>query len=404
MHGVANHYVKSMAFANFEKISSHSIASKNNLAIALGIHLSEIDDLLATPADVRYSRLEKPKPNGEIRVVYNPSKLTRKIQTRINSRIFKKIIKWPYFIFGSVPKANDNIPKDYIACANQHKNAGSILKIDIKNFFDNVHEDLVEEIFSNFFKYPIEVSKILTDICCRNGTLCQGAPTSSYLATLCLFSVEPNLVKKIEKKGLSYTRYVDDITVSSKDRNYDFSYIENIIENVLTEKELPVNHKKTHVASSSSESLLVHGLRVNTKSARFPADEVRKIRAAVKNIEIVAKEVNYIRSHYYRREFYKCQGRVNKLARVGHSQHKKFIERLQKIKPLPSNADIEIVKKIIERIKITTMQERSEFWFRRRYNVAISRVYFIRKDSIFKSVAQNLLLEIKKYSPPKSVK
>lgn len=64
-----------MAFANFEKISSHSIASKNNLAIALGIHLGEIDDLLATPADVRYSRLEKPKPNGEIRVVYLDCKL-----------------------------------------------------------------------------------------------------------------------------------------------------------------------------------------------------------------------------------------------------------------------------------------------------------------------------------------
>lgn len=404
MHGVANLYVKPMAFATFEKISSHSIASKNNLANALGIDVSEIDDLLASAADLRYSRLEKPKPNGDIRIVYNPSKLTRKIQTRINSRIFKKTIKWPYFIFGSIPKGNDKIPKDYIACANQHKNAGSILKIDIKNFFDNVHEDLVEEIFNDFFKYPSEVSKILTDICCRNGTLCQGAPTSSYLATLSLFSVEPNLVKKIEKKGLAYTRYVDDITVSSKERNYDFSYIERIIENVLTAKELPINHKKTHVASSSSESLLVHGLRVNTKTARFPADEVRKIRAAVKNMEIVAKEANYVRSHYYRREFYKCQGRVHKLARVGHIQHEKLKERLQKITPLPSHTDIDIVKKIIERIKLTPPEERSEFWFRRRFNVAISRVYFIRKDAGFKAVARHLLEEIRRYSPPKLLK
>lgn len=200
MHGVANRYVNSMAFAKFEKISSHSIASKINLAYALGVGVSEIDNLLASTADARYSRLEKPKPNGEVRIVYNPSKLTRKIQSRINSRIFKKTIKWPYYIFGSIPKGSDNIPRDYIACANQHKNAGSILKIDIKNFFDNVHEDLIEEIFIDFFKYPLDVAQTLTDICCRNGTLCQGALTSSYLATLSLFSVEPNLVKKIEKK------------------------------------------------------------------------------------------------------------------------------------------------------------------------------------------------------------
>lgn len=390
-----------MAPAKFEKISTHSVASKDNLARALDINVSDIDALLACPSDKRYSRLEKPKPNGDIRIVYNPSKLTRKIQTRINSRIFKKVIKWPYFIFGSIPKGSDNASKDYISCANQHKNAGSILKIDIKNFFDNVHEDLVEEIFNDFLKYPLVVSQILTDICCRNGTLCQGAPTSSYLATLSLFSVEPDLVKKIEKKGLVYTRYVDDITVSSKERNYDFSYIESIIENVLTGKELPINHKKTHVASSSSESLVVHGLRVNTKTARFPADEVRKIRAAVKNIEIVAKEPNYIRSHYYRREFYKCQGRVHKLARVGHTQHKKLKERLQKIAPLPSHTDIEIVKKIIDKIKLAPQKDRDEFWFRRRFNVARARISFIMKDVNFKIVASHLLEEIKKYSPPR---
>lgn len=150
--------------------------------------------------------------------------------------------------------------------------------------------------------------------------------------------------------------------------------------------------------------MLVHGLRVNTKTARFPSDEVRKIRAAVKSMETVAKEPNYVRSHYYRREFYKCQGRVHKLARVGHMQHKKLKERLQKIMPLPSHTDIEIIKKIIEKIKLAALSERSEFWFRRRFNVAMSRIYFLRKDVNFIVVAQYLLNELKKYSPPKLLK
>lgn len=350
-----------MRIVDFKKRTSRSISSKKNLASALSITAAEIDALCLTPSESRYSELHRPKPNGDVRIVFNPTKLTRKIQTRINNRIFKDIVIWPYFVFGSIPKEKYGAPKDYIACANQHKGAGSILKIDVKNFFDNVHEHLVLNVFENFLKFPKPISEILTNICCRNGSLCQGAPTSSYIATLCLFDIEAKLVEKIERKGLVYTRYVDDITVSSKNRNYDFSYVSKLLCDALSEKELPVNHDKTVTSTSTSEALIVHGLRVNTSTARYPADEVRKIRAAVKNLEIVAREPNYIRSIHYGREFYKCQGRVNKLARVGHSQHSNFMKRLDCIRPMPSLIDISIAEKIIDRIKTPCLLPEKSF-------------------------------------------
>ena len=108
------------------------------------------------------------------------------------------------------------MPKDYISCARLHCSSKSILTIDIKDFFDNVHEVHVKEVFKDFLKYSDDVSSVLADICCMNSHLVQGALTSSYIASLVLFDIEGDLVKKLERKNLVYTRLVDDMNVSSK--------------------------------------------------------------------------------------------------------------------------------------------------------------------------------------------
>ena len=286
-----------------------------------------------------------------------------------------------------------------MACAGKHNNSKSILKIDVKSFFDNVHENIVYQIYSKFFDYPEEVSKILTDVSCRNGSLCQGALTSSYLATLALYDVESSMVEKLKRKKLIYTRYVDDITVSSKEKNYDFSYALNVIEQVLNSKELPINKTKTIISHSGSEALLVHGLRVNTVTTRLPTEEIRRIRAGVKNLEIVAAENGYRWSLGYRREYYKHLGRVYKLKRLGHQQHEKLLLRMQQIYPKPSRRDLEITLNLIKKIKEKFAAENGSFWFRRRYSVAIARLNFLGKSKKYKKKSEILKNYVKKFKP-----
>ncbi len=383
----------------FKLTTSNSISSKGNLLTALGISEPELDLALRMTGDERYTRIEKQKSNGEKRIVYNPKNEIRKIQRRIKNRIFKTIIEWPDFIFGSIPKKNNSNPTDYVACANKHSGAKSILKIDIKNFFDNIHENLVREIYVNFFSYPDEVADILTDISCRNGSLCQGALTSSYLATLALHDVETSMVEKLKRKKLIYTRYVDDITVSSHEKDYDFSYASNIIENTLNGKELPINTTKTSILYSGSEALLVHGLRVNTPSTRLPTEEIRRIRAGVKNLEVVAGENGYIWTLGYRREYHKHLGRVYKLKRLGHTQHVSLLARMKKITPRPSRRDLEITIKLIKKIKLSFATEKEKFWFRRRYFVAIARLNFLGSSKKYKRKSEILRGYVKKFKP-----
>lgn len=388
---------------NPEKVSSESIASLENLCLVLDITRVDLDSALHLSGVDRYKEKSTPKKDGTLRMIYNPHYLIRKIQRRINKRIFSNpnVIRWPDHIFGSIPNQigdnNDPILKDYISCARLHCCSKSILTIDIKDFFNNIHQNYVEEIFLTFLNYNIEVARALADMCCLNSHLVQGALTSSYIASLCLWDVEGDVVKKLQYKNLVYTRLVDDINVSSKVSDYDFSYAMRVIEEMATEKGLQLNHKKTNIQYISTKPLTVHGLRVAFKEPRLPSDEVRKIRSAVKNIETLASECNYRTSHAYRKDFNRCMGRVNKLDRVGHKQHSILLARLRRIFPLPSKKDIARVTKIIDRLEVDNNAKRDTYWYWRRYYLAHERLNVLQRT--FPSIAKELRERMKLLKP-----
>lgn len=287
--------------------------------------------------------------------------------------------------------------RDYIACAQVHCLSKSALKLDIKNFFDNISSELVFDIFHRLLKFPEEVSSVLKDICTHEGKLIQGALTSSYLASLCLWDTEEKVVNRLRKKGLQYTRFVDDITISSRTSGFDFSHAQQLVAQMLLEKDLPLNNAKTRIYNMSSEPYLVHGLRVCFKEPRLPASEIGRIRANVKNIEKIATETTYRMSHAYRHDFNRCMGRVNKLARVGHSQHAKFVSRLVAVYPLPSKNDIERCQKIVDRLDRDHALKHQNYWYSRRFFIAHERLNILKRT--FPITAEILRRRLKKLKP-----
>ncbi|MGN6140389.1 MAG: reverse transcriptase family protein [Ralstonia sp.] len=387
------------------KEAAGSISTISSLCAALDITQAELHEALALPEEERYRKKEVPKKDGTVRVVHNPHYLVRKIQRRINKRIFSdsNVISWPDHVFGSIP--NDDLSesaaadKDYVNCARQHCGAKSILTVDIRDFFDNVHRDKVFDIFSDFLKYSSDVSSVLADICCKGDSIAQGALTSSYIATLCLYDKEGSLVKQLHYKNLVYTRFVDDITISSKISRYDFSYALRLIEDMLDEAGLPLNSQKTRIQYASMRPLLVHGLRVDFDQPRLPPDEPKRIRAAVKNLEMLAAGPGYRASHSYRRDFNRCMGRVNKLGRVGHNQHSVLLGRLRKILPLPSHMDIERIEKIIDRLQkdVSRPNYSETYWFNKRYYAASERLGILKRS--FPKKAHELREKLKQIRP-----
>ncbi|WP_427774032.1 reverse transcriptase domain-containing protein [Comamonas thiooxydans] len=217
---------------------------------------------------------------------------------------------------------------------------------------------------------------------CKGEHVVQGALTSSYIATLCLHAVEGDLVKRLRHKGLVYTRLVDDITISSKLANYDFGFSLKQVEKMLHGADLPLNDGKTRIQYASMQPLIVHGLRVDFSQPRLPPSEPRNIRAAVKNLELMANSPGYRASRAYRRDFNRCMGRVNKLGRVKHNQHSELLARVRRVLPLPSHKDIERAERQVDRLEVDFLKPnyRSTYWFYKRYYVAMERLGILKRS------------------------
>lgn len=367
---------------NFRKRYKSSISNVENLLSALDISEQEYLAFQNLSPAERYKEFHIPKTDGTSRHVYSPHKLVRKIQRRIVRRIFgspmrnkwdkKKpkggIIIWPSYIYGSVPNDyydNTSISKDYVACASNHCGCKSVLKVDIKDFFDNITPELVFDVFSKLLKYPRPVANALVKICCHNGKLIQGALTSSYIASAALFNDEPSVVNRLRNKGLKYTRLVDDITISSLNVDQDYSFALDIVREMLHKNNLPLNEHKTIILRESSSDILIHGLRVSFKEPRLPADEISRIRASVKNLESLAKIADYRVSLDYRKSFNRCLGRVNKMKRLGHNQYLPLKKRVVNILPLPSKMDITRLDSFIHKLENWHVNHREEYWYKK---------------------------------------
>lgn len=399
---------------NFRKRYPSSIGNLENLLSALDITEQEYIEFNALPLEERYKEFHIPKSDGTSRHVYSPHKLVRKIQRRIVRRIFRsparekwEIIKqnggaiiWPSYIYGSVPNDfydNKSISKDYVACVSNHCGCKSVLKVDIRNFFDNITPELVFNVFNKLLKYPRAVSNALVNICCHNGMLIQGALTSSYIASAVLFQDEPSIVNRLRRKRLVYTRLVDDITISSYNVDQDFSFALDIVREMLNKNNLPLNESKTLVLRESTSDILIHGLRVSFKEPRLPADEISRIRASVKNLESLATIADYRVSLDYRKSFNRCLGRVNKLKRLGHTQYLPLKKRVVNILPLPSKMDITRLDSFIYKLEQWYVNHSEEYWYRRLFHKAYYDLKILNRT--FKASASRFKSRLRKIKP-----
>lgn len=179
------------------------------LSRALGIPPETLLNL-ANSASLRY-RLAKAivKPDGSIRQPFDAHPPLKKIHARLKTRILTYVV-FPPYLTGSLKG------RDYIANAALHAGAKIVICEDIERFFPSTSSDRVCDVWRHFFGFSKEVADILTKLTTKDDFLPQGAITSSYLANLTFWREEPMLQAEFAEIGIVYSRYVDDITISSK--------------------------------------------------------------------------------------------------------------------------------------------------------------------------------------------
>jgi RNA-directed DNA polymerase len=180
-------------------------------------------------------------------------------------RTYLKVIQWWILdnILGSV-KVADNVfgfvaGRSAIQNARYHQGAAHILNVDIKQFFPSITSAQVEKIFSDI-GYNELVAKMLAELCCLNGHVPQGAPTSPALANLVLKNLDSELSLLASTSGIKYSRYADDLTFSSEERIAE-AFLSSVSKAV--EKEgFSLKSKKTRFAGHG-DRMEVTGIIIN---------------------------------------------------------------------------------------------------------------------------------------------
>lgn len=387
----------------FLKKNNNSINSLNSLAKALKVSEKDIEHCLGLSAENRYKTPRKTvyKKDGSIREVWNPIPIIRKIQLQIKNELLEsnKIVIWPDYVYGVSKKTKNYKAKDFVASAENHCGSKTVLKIDISDFFSNICEKDVFFVFRKLFKYTDEISRVLTNLCTKDGCLPQGGITSSHLATLILFDIEPYIVERLWFKGLSYSRYIDDITISSPLKNYDMGVAKRMVERMLDKKYLPINENKTAVESNVVSSVSVHGLLVCRDVPILPASYKARLRSGINQLLKSSVESNGSTNSGYLRQYRSLLGRAYFLKRLKHPKSKKYIDILKTklAKPKISIAYLRDIERKIKLLEESKSKSNSE-WYAYEVNQIKFKLYQVGdnyekyKKSLWDRVYKNILV------------
>lgn len=219
-----------------------------------------------TSASGRYRQFRIPKRLGGMREINVPSPLLLAIQQWLMRNILYKL-PLADVAHGGVPG------RSIITNASAHLGAKSVLKMDLRGFFDTILLPRGVAIFESA-GYSPHLSRSLALLCFEGGRLPQGAATSPALANLAAFSLDGRLGALAKKFGLIYSRYVDDLTFSGHSIGVRFSAI---VQEIVEDAGFVVNSEKTRLMRGRSPKF-VTGLAVGGDRLRVPRAFKREVR------------------------------------------------------------------------------------------------------------------------------
>lgn len=231
------------------------------------------------------------KRNGKYRTIYEPNSMLKHIQKQILINILnnKSISKYAKAYHKGISLKDNAIP---------HINKKIILKLDIKNFFENISFlDVYNSCFSIEY-FPKSVGFILTYLCTYDNHLTQGSPTSAYISNLIMKEFDEEIGNWCNINDISYTRYSDDMTFSG---NFNPSELIIKIRKMLYKLGLELNNDKIHIVNKS-QSQSVTGIIVN-----------EKLQVNAKYRNKIRQEIYYIKKFGLKSHLNKCNINVNEL-------------------------------------------------------------------------------------------
>ena len=198
-------------------------------------------------------RVEIPKENGKKRKLGIPTLVDRGVQMAV-AMVLERIYE-PYFSDTSYGFRPGRSAQDALKKCLEYANEGYVwvVDMDLERYFDTVPQSKLLEIISRRVKDGRVISliyKFLKAGVMENGILMptelgvpQGGCLSPILANIMLNECD----KELEKRGLKFVRYADDMVIFTKSRRSAERVLESITRFIEGKLKLRVNREKTVV-------------------------------------------------------------------------------------------------------------------------------------------------------------
>ncbi|EHZ2540204.1 retron St85 family RNA-directed DNA polymerase [Vibrio parahaemolyticus] len=250
----------------------------------------EFSHYLAKKPSGHYKVYKIPKRTFGFRVIAQPTPELKRIQRAIVEQMK------PCVQIHSSAKAyvnGINIKEN----ASVHVKSSYLLKLDLENFFNSLtpsmllkalnYQDIV--LVNNDIEPLIELLFWnRTKKKSPNLVLSVGAPSSPFLSNFIMYEFDKIVTNYCTKLNINYSRYADDLTFSTSEKNLLFvipKYIENTLR-VLFDDRIKLNRSKTFF-SSKAHNRHVTGITIsNNNKLSLGRDRKRYIRALLHKFSI----------------------------------------------------------------------------------------------------------------------
>ena len=154
------------------------------------------------------------KRSGRERLIEAPADSVDILQT--------KLLRILELVYKPRPAAQGFVQgRSIVSNALRHVGKSYVLNIDLKDFFPSIHFGRVRGLFmAQPYGVGAPASRFLAQLCCSQGKLPQGAPTSPIVSNMICSKLDGDLQKLAKKYRCTYTRYADDITFSTTAKEF----------------------------------------------------------------------------------------------------------------------------------------------------------------------------------------
>lgn len=212
--------------------------SVDDLAEHAGAPVEVLEWLSSTlPVGAGHLYVQRPfrKKHGGMREIFKPKPPFDAISKNLH-RSFADLLPYeaPDHVHGFVRG------RSTVSNASQHLAKECVLRIDLEDFFPSISSAAVKAILQAQ-GYEEKAADIAVSLVTIGGKLPIGLSTSPFLSNLAFLSTDCSLLEYAELEGLSFTRYVDDLTFSGEvtDRHAE------TISRILDDAGWSVNTRKT---------------------------------------------------------------------------------------------------------------------------------------------------------------